>query len=81
VLGNIYLDFAPSYTVLGADLNGNNGFTGFISDLKIYPYTLSFISKYLYQYYDPKPITKININNNNQSSNRNLLKKTKIDKL
>ena len=40
VMSEIFLDFAPSYLVLGADLNGNNGFTGFLYGLKVYTYTL-----------------------------------------
>ena len=40
VQSDIFLDFAPSNLVLGADLKGNNGFTGYIYGLKIYTFTL-----------------------------------------
>jgi hypothetical protein len=30
---------------------------------------LSFMSKYLHQYWGPKPMTRVDINENNQSSN------------
>jgi hypothetical protein len=32
---------------------------------------LSFMSKYLHQSCDPKPMTRVGINDNNQSSNNN----------
>jgi len=40
VMSEIFIDFAPSYVVLGADLNGNSGFTGFLYGLKVYTYAL-----------------------------------------
>jgi hypothetical protein len=35
----------------------------------VYACALSFISKYLYQSCSPKPMTRVDINDNNQSSN------------
>jgi hypothetical protein len=38
----------------------------------VYAFALSFMSKYLYQYCSPKPMTRVDINDNNQSSNKYL---------
>jgi hypothetical protein len=35
----------------------------------VYACALSFMSKYLYQSCGPKPMTRVDINDNNQSSN------------
>jgi hypothetical protein len=40
----------------------------------VYACALSFISKYLYQSCGPKPMTRVDINDNNQSSNKLYLK-------
>jgi hypothetical protein len=39
----------------------------------VYACALSFMSKYLYQYCGPKPMTRADINDNNQSSNKRVL--------
>jgi hypothetical protein len=36
----------------------------------VYACALSFMSKYLYQSCGPKPMTRVDINDNNQSSNK-----------
>jgi hypothetical protein len=38
----------------------------------VYACAFSFMSKYLYQYCGPKPMTRVDINENNQSSNKNI---------
>jgi hypothetical protein len=39
----------------------------------VYACAFSFMSKYLYQSCGPKPMTRVDINDNNQSSNINLM--------
>jgi hypothetical protein len=43
----------------------------------VYACALFFMSKYLYQSCGPKPMTRVDINDNNQSSNRGFLKQKK----
>jgi hypothetical protein len=42
----------------------------------VYACAFSFMSKYLYQSYGPKPMTRVDINDNNQPSNNGYLKYT-----
>jgi hypothetical protein len=45
----------------------------------LYSCALSFMSKYLYQYCGPKPMTRVDINDNNQSSNNPYAQRSEIE--
>jgi hypothetical protein len=52
---------------------GNNMMYTIHSWVFVYSCAFSFMSKYLYQSCGPKPMTRVDINDNNQSSNNDLL--------